>query len=64
MHAVSWSTGSIVIDTMIGGAAGYALSPSPGDRWKWALGGGAATGLAGVFGLLATAGFSYVRRRR
>jgi len=64
MHALSWSTGSIFADAIIGGAAGYFLSPSASDRWKWMLGGGVATGAAGALGLLATAGLSYARRPR
>jgi hypothetical protein len=62
MHTLSWSSGSILVDAVIGGVAGYILAPSRSNRLYWAAGGGVATGAAGVCGLFATCVASYVGR--
>lgn len=62
LGALSQSTGSILIDTAIGGVAGYAMAPKK-QRYRYAVGGAVATGLGGVFGLLATAAFAYANQR-
>jgi len=62
MHTLSWSSGSVLVDAVIGGVAGYIIAPPRENRLYWAAGGGLVTGVGGVFGLLATAAASYVRR--
>ncbi len=62
LGALSQSTGSILIDTAIGGAVGYAMAPKK-QKYRYAVGGAVATGLAGVFGLLATAAFALANQR-
>jgi hypothetical protein len=56
---VSWSpTGSVVGDGALGALVGYAAAPSTNSRTRWAVGGAAATGATGLFGLLATLGYA------
>lgn len=62
MHVLSWSSGSVLADAAIGGVTGYFLAPAHKDRIWWSIGGGIATGAAGVAGLLATVAASYARR--
>jgi hypothetical protein len=50
LGALSQSTGSVLIDAAIGGAAGYLFAPK-GTKARYALGGAVATGLTGVLGL-------------
>jgi len=66
MHALSWSSGSVLVDAAIGGFAGYAVAPKTekNSRWMWTAGGAVAAGVAGVFGLLVTVGYGYSLRRR
>jgi hypothetical protein len=61
LGTVSQSTGSIIVDTAIGGVVGYALAP---DRAKlrYAVGGGLATGLGGVLGLAGTVAFIFATK--
>lgn len=56
LGALSQSTGSVVIDAAIGGAAGYLLAPGT-KKSTYALGGAIATGLGGALGLVGTIGY-------
>jgi hypothetical protein len=61
LGAFSQSTGSVLIDGAIGGAAGYFLAPRS-ERNRYALGGAIATGLGGALGLVATLGFIWATK--
>jgi hypothetical protein len=69
LGAFSQSTGSVLIDGVIGGATAYWLAPR-GEKTRFAVGGAVATGLGGALGLVATVGFIWAtgrdrgRRRR
>lgn len=61
---LSRSTGSVAADALIGALAGYLVAPRADARLAFALGGGVATGAAGVLGLVGTIGYGCWSRRR
>lgn len=62
-EALSLSTGSLLLDAGVGAAAGYLVAPKAA-RTLYAVGGAAATTLAGLLGLVGVLGVAYARRRR
>jgi predicted cation transporter len=56
LGALSQSTGSVVVDGIIGGTTGYLMAPNDA-RARYAVGGAVATGLGGALGLLGTIAF-------
>jgi predicted cation transporter len=61
LGAVSQSSGSILIDSAIGGAAGLLLAPEK-MKTRAAVGGAVATGLGGLLGLIGTVAFIYASK--
>ena len=61
LGAISQSTGSILIDSAIGGVTGYLLAPEKCQA-RYAVGGAVATGLGGLLGLLGTVAFIYAAK--
>lgn len=57
--ALTVSTGSLILDTAVGGVVGYALTPTFG----WTLAGSVLTGLGGVVGLGLLAGANLISKR-
>jgi len=64
LRGLTQSTGSLLIDGTLGAAAGYFAAPSDHQRVGYAVGGAVATGLAGLLGLVAILGYSYISRRQ
>jgi hypothetical protein len=62
LGALSQSTGSVILDGLIGGTAAYWLAPK-GAKTRYAVGGAVATGLGGALGLVATLGFIWATSR-
>jgi len=63
LGALSSSTGSVLVDMGVGAAVGYLIAPSD-EKAGYALGGGAAAGLAGALGLLGLLGYRYFAGKR
>jgi hypothetical protein len=63
LRGITQSTGSFLVDGTLGAAAGYFAAPTDRQRFGYAVGGAVATGVAGLLGLVAIIGYSYVNRR-
>jgi hypothetical protein len=59
MGVLSQSAGSFLLDLGIGAGVGYLIAPKD-QKLGYAAGVGAATGIAGVFGLLGGVGYRYL----
>jgi hypothetical protein len=60
LGVLSSSTGSLLVDGVIGAGVGYLMAPRS-KRGKYALGMGLATGVGGVLGLALGVGYLYLR---
>lgn len=63
LGALSASSGSILVDAGIGAGIGWLIAPSGREKTAYAVGGGVATGLAGVLGLGGLLVYRYLIRK-
>lgn len=57
------TTGSMVLDAVIGAGVGYSIAQQSSDRTAWAIGGAIVMGLAGTLGLIGLVGTAVYARK-